>query len=112
MQVEGTVVKVNEAQTFGSGFTKRTVWIDTEGQYNNELEVEFTKDNVCLLDGVKEGDEVKIDINIQGREWKGERRFISLNGWRIDVTPSSSYAQAQEPDSLPDPEDDDDDIPF
>ena len=43
---------------------------------------------MSLLDDFQEGQEVKIGINLRGREWKNPegkiKYFTSLQGWRIE----------------------------
>ena len=88
MELKGTVKKLPEIQTFASGFQKRELIILTEEQYPQPILVEFLSDKIDLLNNVKEGDSVKVGINIRGREWtnpQGEvKYFNSITGWRIE----------------------------
>lgn len=88
MEVSGKVKKVAEEQTFGSGFKKRELILQTEEQYPQYLSIEFVQDKTDLLQEVKEGDDVKISINLRGREWTSPegvvKYFNSIIGWRIE----------------------------
>ena len=55
MQVTGTIKKINETETFASGFQKRTAVLTTEEQYPQPLSIEFLQEKSNLLDNVKEG---------------------------------------------------------
>ena len=49
--------------------------------------MEFVKDKCSLLDTYNTGDNIKVSINLRGREWtndKGEvKYFNSIQGWKI-----------------------------
>jgi len=122
MEVTGKIKKIDETKTFGtSGFRKREMVITTDEQYPQMLLIEFVQDKCDLLDAFKVGEEVKININLRGREWinpEGEAKYFnSIQGWRIekfqpgmpgDIPPmdASSFApvtdlEDTEPDDLP-----------
>ena len=69
-----------------NGFKKRVLWLKTEEQYSQTLEIQFTQYNVELLDGYQSGERVRVMLGIAGRknEKDGkERVFNSLNGFGI-----------------------------
>ncbi|MEA1787192.1 DUF3127 domain-containing protein [Arenibacter sp. GZD96] len=89
MEVQGTVKMVGDTQTFGTnGFRKREVVVTTDEQYPQHIMVEFVQDKCDLLNSVAVGQEVKISINLRGREWvnpQGETKYFnSIQGWRIE----------------------------
>ncbi len=124
MEIEGKIKSIGETKTFGTnGFRKREVVITTEEQYPQHLLIEFVQDKTNLLDQFKEGQAVKISINLRGREWtnpQGETKYFnSIQGWRIEILQSSDSTDmppvppmdAFEPvDELN--EEDHDDLPF
>lgn len=125
MEVQGKIKLIGETQTFGSnGFRKREVVITTEEQYPQPIMVEFVQDKTDLLNNYNVGQQVKISINLRGREWtnpQGEvKYFNSIQGWRIESLqteqntgniPPVPPADAFEPaDNLN--EEDHDDLPF
>ena len=118
MEVVGVIKKIDETKTFGSnGFRKRDVVVTTNEQYPQMILIEFVQDKCDILDSYKEGQNVKININIRGREWinpEGEAKYFnSIQGWRIEpqtdmpagATPEASVAAPAsaeaEPDDLP-----------
>ena len=116
---------IDETKTFGSsGFRKREVVVTTEEQYPQHLMIEFVQDKTDLLNSYREGDSVKVSINLRGREWvnpQGETKYFnSIQGWRIEklgaesstgdmppVPPMDAFEPANELN-----EEDHDDLPF
>lgn len=125
MEVQGRIKMVGETQTFGSnGFRKREVVVTTEEQYPQHIMVEFVQDKTDLLNNYKEGQQVKININLRGREWvnpQGETKYFnSIQGWRIEALQNESGGENLPPVPPADAfepagdlnEDDHDDLPF
>lgn len=128
MELQGTVKKITDTQTFASGFQKRELILLTQEQYPQPISIEFLQDKISLLENISEGENVKIGINIRGREWtspQGEvKYFNSITGWRIEKLadfgnePTQAAPSTQEkatPASTnenPFAEDEDDDLPF
>lgn len=124
MEVQGRIKLIGETQTFGTnGFRKREVVVTTEEQYPQHIMIEFVQDKTDLLNNYQVGQQVKININLRGREWvnpQGETKYFnSIQGWRIENlqqdasgnVPPVPPAEAFEPvDSLN--EDEHDDLPF
>tara|TARA_R110002051_G_scaffold143507_3_gene216420 strand:+ start:2545 stop:2922 length:378 start_codon:yes stop_codon:yes gene_type:complete len=125
MEIEGKVKLIGETQTFGSnGFRKREVVVTTDEQYPQHIMVEFVQDKCDLLNSYKVGQDVKVSINLRGREWtnpQGEvKYFNSIQGWRIEGSAQAASAPGMPPvapmeafepaDDLN--EEDHDDLPF
>ena len=125
MEVEGKIKKIDETKEYGNnGFRKRELILTTEEQYPQHLSIEFVQDKTELLNNYNVGQNVKISINLRGREWtnpQGEvKYFNSIQGWRIEnlqpaqgdsaappVPPAEAFTPA---DNLN--EEDHDDLPF
>ncbi|ATL41829.1 DUF3127 domain-containing protein [Elizabethkingia bruuniana] len=121
MELIGIIKKINETQTFQSGFTKRELIILTTEQYPQPISIDFFKEKGELLDSLNEGDQVKVGININGREWQAPdgqvRYFNSIVGWRIEKTNESNNQQDTFKQPLQDTKDDlfgddSEDLPF
>lgn len=126
MELQGTIKKIGETQTFASGFQKSEMVLLTEEQYPQPINIEFLQDKSDLLTYHKEGSRVKVGINVRGREWtspQGEvKYFNSIVGWKIeklDTAPNSESEPTQAKPSeykAPEPakfeEDVEDDLPF
>ncbi|GAA0712860.1 DUF3127 domain-containing protein [Aquimarina litoralis] len=124
MEVQGKVKMLGETQTFGSnGFRKREIVVTTDEQYPQHIMVEFIQDKCDLLNNFQIGQDVKISINLRGREWvnpQGETKYFnSIQGWRIEnlqqaapsAPPAMPPADAFEP-ATDFKEEDHDDLPF
>ena len=100
MELQGTIKKISDIQTFASGFQKREMVILTEEQYPQPINVEFLQDKCDLLNAYKEGDKVKVSINIRGREWtspQGEvKYFNSITGWRLEKVEGANFNEPVE----------------
>jgi hypothetical protein len=96
MEVIGKVKLIGEVQTFGSnGFRKRELVVTTDEQYPQMIMVEFVQDKCDLLNSYAVGQDVKVAINLRGREWinpQGEAKYFnSIQGWRIEgISPSQA----------------------
>ena len=126
MELQGTVKKVGETQTFASGFQKRELVLLTEEQYPQPIQIDFLSDKIDLLNSVSEGESVKVAINIRGREWtnpQGEvKYFNSISAWRIEkVSGENTNTEAPQPNTFEKPApitndnpfgDEDQDLPF
>ncbi len=125
MELQGTIKKITDTQTFGSGFQKREMVLTTEEQYPQHINIEFLQEKGDLLNTLNVGEKVKVGINIRGREWtspQGEvKYFNSIVGWRVEkldgsadfneptqAAPSLSKNTPEQADVF----DEDDDLPF
>ncbi len=112
----GKVKLIQDAQTFGSGFTKREMVVVVEdGKYPQEINLEFVQDKVSLLDTVEVGQEVTVTFDIRGREYNG-RYFNNLQGWKIQAgaaaPPVGEKPPVSDKDVPADFDEYEDDIPF
>ncbi len=125
MEIQGKVKMIDETKTYGSnGFRKRELVVTTEEQYPQHIMIEFVQDKTDLLDVFKEGDTVKVSINLRGREWvnpQGETKYFnSIQGWRIEKQDAAAAGQDMPPVPPMDAfepanelnEEDHDDLPF
>jgi hypothetical protein len=87
-QITGKVVRVLEVKVSGANdFKSRSVHLKTDEQYPQFLDIQFNQGNVTLLDGLVPGQNLKIDINLKGREYTKEgivSVFNSIVGWKIE----------------------------
>ena len=89
MEVQGKIKMIDETKTYGNnGFRKRELVVTTEEQYPQHIMIEFVQDKTELLNNFKVGQNVKVSINLRGREWvnpQGETKYFnSIQGWRIE----------------------------
>ncbi len=116
-ELTGKVKLIQEAQTFNSGFTKREMVVTVEdGNYPQDISLEFLKDKISLLDSLSVGQTVTVSFDIRGREYNG-RYFNNLVGWKIQSGESAaddaSFQSAPPAGQFDSSYDNmDDDIPF
>ena len=123
MEISGKIKWIDEIRTYGSnGFRKKELVITTQEQYPQNILIEFTQEKCELLDNYEIDDNIKIGINIRGREWinpEGQTKYFnSIQGWRIEKieipdieNKSESFTTNTEPPSQ-DVNEEEDDLPF
>lgn len=84
----------NKTQTFQAReFVVETV----DGQYTQFIKFQLVQDRCSLLDPFEEGEPIKVQFDLRGREWNG-KYFTNLNAWRLDkVEPIDSGAGSSQP---------------
>ncbi len=101
MEVTGRIKVINPEQQVSATFRKREVVVTTEEQYPQHIMIEFTQDKIDQLNNFKPGDQVRVQINLRGREWvspQGETRYFnSIQGWRIEKLMQDMPGQMQQP---------------
>lgn len=100
MEIQGRIKVIFAPETVGqNGFQKRDLVITTDGQYPQDIIIQFTQGNCALLDNLQIGQIVKIHFNLQGREWtspQGEvKYFNTVLGWKIELIQTTNVAQPQ-----------------
>lgn len=105
MEVVGKIKLIEETKEYGSnGFKKREVVVTTQEQYPQHILIEFTQDKCALLDTFQVGQDVKININLRGREWINPegvaKYFNALQGWRIEAAQANTPPPAAPPANM------------
>jgi hypothetical protein len=101
MEVTGKVKVVGAEQQVSPTFKKRELVVTTDEQYPQSIMIEFVQDKSDLLNTVSVGENVKVSINLGGREWvnpQGETKYFnSIKGWRIEKLQSEAPTAQQMP---------------
>ena len=100
MEIQGRIKQIFPSQMIGqNGFEKRDLVIVTEEQYPQTIIIQFTQQRCDLLDSLQVGQNVKVYINIKGREWtnpQGETKYFNtIEGWKIEVIQTTNVANQQ-----------------
>lgn len=95
MEVQGSIKVIGEIQEISATFKKRELVVSTDEQYPQTLSIEFIQDKTDLLNKFEIGQNVKVGINLRGREWENPQTkeikyFNSIQGWRIELLENSS----------------------
>lgn len=126
MEIIGKVKVISAEQQISPTFRKKELVVVTDEQYPQSIMIEFIQDKSDLLNNYSVGDNVKVSINLTGREYvnkEGETKYFnSIRGWRLEKIVDNS-SQNQAPPQMPTPvaafapasnvnEDEADDLPF
>jgi hypothetical protein len=111
MEVQGKIKVIQQAETFGT-FTKRGVVVTMEGEYPQDIMIEFIQDKCSLLDSYKVGQDVTIGINLRGKLWTNpegvDKYFNTIQGWKINANSTQDAASVTQPEAIEHVED----LPF
>ncbi|MFV0521684.1 MAG: DUF3127 domain-containing protein [Mangrovibacterium sp.] len=121
MEIQGKVFQILQEQggtsASGNAWKKQEFVVETteNPQYPKKVCFTLFGDRMSSLQGIKEGDEVKVSFDVESREYNG-RWFHNVNAWRVEQvmgggadTPPD-FTQADLPPVAGD--DEDGDLPF
>jgi Domain of unknown function (DUF3127) len=99
MEVTGTLKVKFDTQKVSDRFQKREFVLTTEANtpYPQHVSFQVTQDKCAMLDQFSEGDDIKIQFNLRGREWNGPqgvKYFNTLEAWRIERMAAGNAAGA------------------
>lgn len=89
METTGTIKVIQDTQKVSDRFRKRNfvLTIGATTPYPQHVEFQMTHDKCDVLNGYSVGQQVKVQFNLQGREWNGPqgiKHFNTLEAWRIE----------------------------
>ena len=101
MEVSGRIKVINEEIQVSATFRKRELVVSTDEQYPQHIIINFVQDKCDILSAYKLGEQVKVGINIRGREWispAGETKYFNdIQGWKIDRSADTAPAPTATP---------------
>ena len=108
MEVQGSIKVIGEVQEISATFKKRELVVTTDEQYPQTISIEFVQDKTDLLNSFEVGQNVKVNINLRGREWENPQTkeikyFNSIQGWRIELIEVASQKEDLPPLDVPPP---------
>lgn len=126
MEVSGRIKVISPEIQVSATFKKRELVVSTEEQYPQHILVNFVQDKCDILNSYKVGEQIKVGINLRGREWvspAGETKYFNdIQGWKVDRVSSDapSKNEAMPPMPVAEPfapatnfkEEEHDDLPF
>ena len=95
MEIQGSIKLIGNVQEISPTFKKRELVVTTDEQYPQTISVEFVQDKTDLLSKFEIGQNVKVSINLRGREWENPQTkeikyFNSIQGWRVELLGNSN----------------------
>jgi hypothetical protein len=113
MQLTAKLTHLLPIQT-GTGkngeWKKQDIIVETEGQYTKRICVSIWGDKINE-DQLKIGNELKIDFDIESRDYNG-RWYNDIKAWKIELTSSESQTNSNVPDTKKIQKNEDYDLPF
>jgi len=113
MEILGKIKFIGATQEVSASFKKRELVVTTEEQYPQHILIEFTQDKCDALNNYQVGQDVKVGINLRGREWvnpQGETKYFnSIQGWIIE---KNGEAPTQKEEFVPPLQEEHEDSPF
>jgi hypothetical protein len=87
MQVKGKIKRIEATNVVSEKFKKRMLVVTTNDQYPQEIGVQFVQDKCDVLNGYNAGDDVEIEVNVQGKDFTNKAGEVfnstNLQGWKI-----------------------------
>ena len=124
-EAEGRLYKKFDTAQVTDSFKKREFVLELEdGAYTQLIKFQLTQNNCDKLEPFNEGDMMKINFSLRGREYTKEGRtsyFTNLDAWRLESLENNTFKAAPqtaaEPNSFPTADDApsieaNDDLPF
>ncbi|MCF8424572.1 MAG: DUF3127 domain-containing protein [Bacteroidia bacterium] len=89
MEVTGQLKLKYDTQKVSEKFQKRDFVLATDlsTPYPQYVSFQITQDKCAILDTFNEGEEIKVQFNLRGREWNGPqgiKYFNTLEAWKIE----------------------------
>lgn len=88
MELVGKIRVISAEIQVGPTYKKRDLVLTTAEQYPQHILIEFVQDKCQLLDNFQVGKDVKVGINLRGREWVDpqgvSKYFNAIQGWKIE----------------------------
>ncbi|MFC2111618.1 DUF3127 domain-containing protein [Bacteroidota bacterium] len=118
LDLQGKLISILPQQSgvskAGKDWSKQEFIVETQEQYPKKVCFTLFGDKTDLLQGIAEGEEIKVSFNLESREYN-ERWFHNINAWKIEkLAAQQGNATSPSPsiDDLPPMPNEDDDLPF
>jgi hypothetical protein len=122
IEATGKVYAISETKQVSERFSKREFVLELADnpKYPQLVAFEFTGDRCAVLDDFSVGDQVRVEFNLRGREWRspsGEvKYFNTLSAWQLERVGERGVQQRSARGTIKDPQppsdQDDGEIPF
>lgn len=121
-ELTGAIYRIGQTEWVSDRFRKRECVVEIksgkDGQYTELVKIDFVQDRADSLDDYTEGETVRINFDLKGREWN-DKVFTSLQAWRIEraeqgrpVQKATTTPKVNVTQQVADELDNDDEIPF
>ena len=101
MEISGRIKVINAEQQISATFKKRELLVSTEEQYPQHILINFIQDKCDILNNYQVGENVKVGVNIRGREWVSPQNetkyFNDIQGWKVERLAQEQAATQSQP---------------
>ena len=103
IEITGKLHTINDTKQVSERFSKRefVVELADNPKYPQLVLFQLTGDRCTQLDDYKQGDEVRIEFSLRGREWRspqGELKYFnSLDVWKLEPARGNRRASGSGP---------------
>lgn len=117
MKIKGKIHSISATEKVTESFQKREFAVEyaENPMYPQFIGLQASQGRCEILNNIRVGEEVEVDFNLRGREWKsptGEvKYFNTLDAWKITPVSAPSPASAN-PSTAAQIAQDDEDLPF
>ena len=101
MEVLEKVKLINPTQEVSASFKKRELVVTTDEQYPQHILIEFAQDKCDILDNYQVGQNVKVSINLRGREWVNQQESNEIQNASYVPEAKVVNSKEEEQDDLP-----------
>jgi hypothetical protein len=106
MEIVGILKMIDETKVVNaSGFRKRDFVVTTDEQYPQHIIINLIQDKCDLMNNFQVGEQVKVHINIRGREWvnpEGQVKYFNdISAWKIEKMIAVNSNAMQQPVAPP-----------
>eukprot|EP00633_Aureoumbra_lagunensis_P001875 CAMPEP_0197296488 /NCGR_PEP_ID=MMETSP0890-20130614/38487_1 /TAXON_ID=44058 ORGANISM="Aureoumbra lagunensis, Strain CCMP1510" /NCGR_SAMPLE_ID=MMETSP0890 /ASSEMBLY_ACC=CAM_ASM_000533 /LENGTH=180 /DNA_ID=CAMNT_0042773055 /DNA_START=69 /DNA_END=611 /DNA_ORIENTATION=+ len=95
-EIEGSLIEINDIESFNSGNSKREFVIRTAETYAQDIKFDLWNDRTNLVDDLDIDTRVIVSFNIKGKKNEQYNRYFNnLNAWRVQKLSQKSDFHAQ-----------------
>lgn len=96
MEITGILKVKMDTQVVSDRFKKREFILTTEptSSYPQHILLQVTQDKCDSINQFKEGDELKVQVNLRGREYNGAngvKYFNTIEAWSVKKVDNNSF---------------------
>lgn len=96
MEITGVIEFIGQPIQKTPTFTTREIWVTTQEQYAQTINIQFTNDKTALLNNFQQGQVVTVGINLRGNKFQDQQTgewkcFNTVQGWKINAAQQQGY---------------------
>ena len=81
--VTGKVTEIGEVNQINDTFKVGRIVISTEGEYSQELPLQFINDRTNLINKLTLNERATVSFNVKGQRSRAGQLFVNHNAWKV-----------------------------